>query len=114
MDMRENATMPPVLKRILKELRLRLEALYGERLVRLSLYGSQARGESTPGSDIDVLVVLEGPVSPCAEIARTVNDVAEICLNHGVVIACVFVSQEAYEHEQSPLLLNVRQQEIAI
>jgi hypothetical protein len=31
-----------------------------------------------------------------------------------VVIACVFVSQEAYEQEQSPLLLNVRQQEIAI
>lgn len=42
------------------------------------------------------------------------NDVAEISLQYGVVIACVFVSQEAYEHEQSPLLLNVRQQEIAI
>jgi len=106
--------MNPTLKNILRELRLRLEALYGQRLVRLSLYGSQARGDATNGSDIDVLVVLQGPVSPCAEIARTVNDVAEISLSHGVVIACVFVSQEAYAHEQSPLLLNVRQQEIAI
>ena len=68
----------------------------------------------TGGSDIDVLVVLDGLVSPCAEIARTVNDVAEISLKYGVVIACVFVSKEAYEHEQSPLLLNVRDQEIAI
>jgi predicted nucleotidyltransferase len=106
--------MGPALENILKELRRRLEALYGKRLVRLSLYGSQARGDATTGSDIDILVVLQGPVSPCAEIARTVNDVAEISLDHGVVIACVFVSQEAYEHEQSPLLLNVRQQEIAI
>jgi uncharacterized protein len=106
--------MDSALEKILKELRRRLEALYGERLVRLSLYGSQARGDITPGSDIDVLVVLGGPVSPCEEIARTVNDVAEISLNHGVVIACVFVSREAYEYEQSPLLLNVRQQEIAI
>jgi uncharacterized protein len=106
--------MGPGLENILRELRCRLEALYGERLVRLSLYGSQARGDSLPGSDIDVLVVLEGPVSPCEEIARTVKDVAEISLNHGVVIACVFVSREAYAHEQSPLLLNVRRQEIAI
>jgi uncharacterized protein len=106
--------MAPRLEKILKELRRRLEALYGKRLVRLSLYGSQARGDSGPGSDIDVLVVLKGPVSPCAEIAYTVDDVAEISLNHGVVVACVFVSQEAYEHEMSPLLLNVRQQEIAI
>ena len=106
--------MGPALEKILKELRRRLEALYGNRLVRLSLYGSQARGDATTGSDIDILVVLEGPVAPCAEIARTLNDVAEVSLDHGVVIACVFVSQEAYEHEQSPLLLNVRQQEIAI
>jgi len=99
---------------ILRELRFRLEALYGNRLVHLRLYGSQARGDAVPGSDIDVLVVLRGPVSPCEEIAKTVNDVAEISLNHGVVIAYVFVSQEAYEHEQSPLLMNVWQQEIAI
>ena len=106
--------MGPALEKILKELCRRLEALYRERLVRLSLFGSQARGDAAPGSDIDVLVVLRGPVSPCTEIARTVNDVAEISLDHGVVIACVFVSQEAYGHEQSPLLLNVRQQEIAL
>jgi predicted nucleotidyltransferase len=106
--------MGPALAIILKELRLRLERLYGDRLVHLRLYGSQARRDATPGSDIDVLVVLQGQVSPCEEISRTVNDVAEISLNHGVVIACVFVSQEAYEHEQSPLLMNVRQQEVAI
>jgi uncharacterized protein len=92
----ENAAMAPRLEKILKELRRRLEALYGERLVRLSLYGSQARGDSSPGSDIDVLVVLKGPVSPCTELDYTVNDVAEISLDHGVVVACVFVSQKAY------------------
>jgi uncharacterized protein len=106
--------MGPALDKILKELRRRLEALYRERLVHLSLYGSQARGDAAPGADIDVLVVLQGPVSPCTEIARTVNDVAEISVNHGVVIACMFASQEAYEHEKSPLLLTVRQQEIAL
>jgi predicted nucleotidyltransferase len=106
--------MSPRLGNILKELRRRLEALYGDRLARLCLYGSQARGDAEPGSDIDVLVVLRGPVSPCAEIDRTVKDVANISLKHEVVIACVFVSQDSYDHEQSPFMLNLRQQEIAI
>ncbi len=37
------------------------------------LFGSQARGDKMPGSDIDVLVVLKGPVRPGEEIRRTVN-----------------------------------------
>jgi predicted nucleotidyltransferase len=56
---------------ILAELRRRFEALYGARLVQMLLFGSQARGDAEPGSDIDVLVVLRGEVSPCEEIART-------------------------------------------
>jgi predicted nucleotidyltransferase len=37
------------LKTILAKLRQRLEALYGERLVRLVLFGSQARGDAEAG-----------------------------------------------------------------
>jgi len=98
----------------LKELRHRLAKLYNDRLVNLMLYGSQARGDAAPGSDVDVLVVLKGSVSPCEEIARTLEDVAEVSLAQGVVIACVFVSEDQFLHERSPLLLNVRQQGIAI
>jgi uncharacterized protein len=54
--------MSEKLATILAELRRHLEALYGPRLVHLVLYGSQARGDAEPSSDIDVLVVLQGPV----------------------------------------------------
>jgi len=37
--------------------------LYGERLERAVLFGSQARGEATPASDIDILVLLRGTES---------------------------------------------------
>ncbi len=58
---------------IMKELHRQLSELYGSRLVRMVLYGSQSRGDAERGSDIDVLVVLEGPVSPGVEIAEPVT-----------------------------------------
>ena len=100
--------------KILKTLRLRFEELYGDRLVKIFLYGSQARREAEPGSDIDVMVVLKQDVSPSAEIARTLDDVAEISLNNNVVLGCVFVSEAEFEREESPLLLNVRREGVPI
>ena len=102
------------IKAILTELRQRFEAHYGERLQHLVLYGSQARGDAEPGSDIDVLVVLAGPVSACDEVARTIDDVAELSLQYSAPIACVFVSVEEFEHERSPLLLNARREGVAV
>jgi len=99
---------------ILAELRRRFEALYGERLVQMILFGSQARGDAVPGSDIDVLVVLRGEVSPCEEISRSIADVADISLHNNEVVSCVFVSEEEFAREQSPLLLNVRREGMLI
>jgi predicted nucleotidyltransferase len=99
---------------ILAELRRRLARLYGPRLVKMVLYGSQARGDADPGSDIDVLVVLQGPVEPAEEIRRTGDDVWPLSYEHGISVMCVFVSQEEYERERSPLLLNVRREGVPL
>jgi predicted nucleotidyltransferase len=106
--------MTTQLQAILRELRTRFERLYGERLVHMVLYGSQARGDAEPGSDIDMLVVLRGEVEPCAEIAATEFDVADLSLEHDVSIVCVFVSEEEYRGGGSPLMLNVRREGVAV
>ena len=95
---------------ILAELRRRFERLYGERLVRLVLYGSQARGDAEPGSDIDVLVVLRDMATAGEEIDRTLDDVSELSLAYNAIVACIFVSEERYRRERSPLLLNVHRE----
>ena len=41
----------------------RLRAVYGDRLRGVVLYGSEARREATPDSDVDILVLLTGPVA---------------------------------------------------
>ncbi|WP_263363372.1 nucleotidyltransferase domain-containing protein [Pseudanabaena sp. UWO310] len=53
----------------LHELKLGLKELYGDRLVKLILFGSHARGEANPDSDIDLLAVLKSPVSQVQEIS---------------------------------------------
>ena len=51
------------------ELKIGLKELYGDRLVKLILFGSHARGEANLDSDIDLLAVLKSPVSQVQEIS---------------------------------------------
>ncbi|MHB0979666.1 MAG: nucleotidyltransferase family protein [Thermoleophilia bacterium] len=106
--------MEAAIRAILSDLEIELRALYGPRLVRLVLFGSQARGDADEGSDIDVLVVLGGPVDAWEEIERSGRIVSDLSLEHAVVISCVFVAAERYASEESPLLLNVRREGVLI
>lgn len=99
---------------VVRALRARLEALYGTRLIRLVLFGSCARGEAGGESDIDVLVVIGGPVDPATEIGRVGPITAALSLDGDVVLSCRFVSPERFAAEQSPLLINVRREGVPV
>ncbi len=102
------------IKAILEELKFRFERLYGERLVQMVLYGSQARGDAKFGSDIDVLVVLKGPVNIGEEVKKTSYIRAELSLENDEVISCVFMDENEFNHRLSPLLRNIRKEGMAI
>jgi uncharacterized protein len=106
--------MNPRLKIILAELRSRLEALYGDRLVKLILFGSQARGDADADSDIDVMVVLKGEVNPFEEIERGSHVTADVSLEHDVLISSVYVPEERYNQGAGPLLLNVQAEGVSV
>ncbi|MBD2152712.1 nucleotidyltransferase domain-containing protein [Pseudanabaena sp. FACHB-1277] len=58
----------------MNELRDLLIDTYSDRLIAMILFGSQARGDATPDSDFDVLIVLKDPVKTGKEIERTGSD----------------------------------------
>jgi predicted nucleotidyltransferase len=99
-------------EKIVFELRQNFEALYGERLANMVLFGSHARGDADPGSDIDIMVILEGVVNPGKEIARTGDITAELSLKYDVMVSCIFMPSTRFATEQSPLLMNVRREGI--
>jgi uncharacterized protein len=81
------------LRRILKKLHKALLARYGAKVSQVILFGSQARGEASADSDIDVLVVLEDQTEDFAREYENWSD---------------WVSDEQrYNSVKSPLYLNI-------
>jgi uncharacterized protein len=107
--------LPPLgLRQILSQLHESLGAFYGERLKGLYLFGSYARGDAEPGSDIDVAVILAGEVEPFVEIERTGDARAALSLANDVVVSLMFVSDEGFDHRWTPFLANLRREGVAL
>lgn len=99
---------------VLQTLKAELIHRYGDRLVKILLFGSQARGDAEPTSDIDVLVILRGKVDPVSEILANSQWISNLCLETETVINCLYLSQQNFESQDTALLKNIRQEGIMI
>ncbi len=99
---------------VLATLKAYLAQEYCERLVQVILFGSHARQEASPVSDIDVLIVLDDPVNSSEELRRTSQFVAQLCLEKTLLISRLFLPRSRFETENSPLLRNIRQEGIPL
>ena len=99
------------LEDVIRELDGGLRKLYGERHRGLVLYGSYARGEADEGSDVDLLLLLEGQVQAGTEIRRSSDLVASLSLEAGRVLSVIPVSVEDYQESSDPYLVNARRED---
>jgi uncharacterized protein len=100
--------IPDDIRPLLDEVKAELRDLYGARLDRLVLYGSYARGDAHDESDVDLLVVLEGPVDPGREVRRMSELGFRLGLKHGVLLSTLPISIDEYASSQSAWLENAR------
>ena len=103
----------PNLNQILGELSTELKALYRERFIGLWLYGSQARGDASPESDIDVPLVLTRLDRRALEIDRYAGILADLNLRHGVLLSVIPVAQSQLLEASGPFWRNARAEGIA-
>jgi DNA polymerase sigma len=86
------------------------------KLHRVILFGSRARGEATPDSDMDVLIILDEPITN--EIRNIVSDCAwKAGFDDGIVVASIVFSRDEWENGPeyySPFAEAVRSEGIPV
>jgi predicted nucleotidyltransferase len=96
----------------------RLKRLLQKRvqLYKIILFGSRARGDAEPDSDMDVLVILDEPGTP--EKFEAVSECAwEAGFDEGIVVVPVMVSRTNWEtgpEKASLLAIAVREEGVTI
>ena len=102
--MSQNPAEDPILTRF----RAALDALYGDRLERVVLYGSRARGDHWPDSDYDVAVFIKYPGTLGEEILRLASITSDILFETGAVISATPFRAGAYR-ERTGFMHELRQ-----
>ncbi|MGB2924597.1 MAG: nucleotidyltransferase domain-containing protein [Limnothrix sp.] len=99
---------------LLEILKQKLQEKYPEQLEQIILFGSQARREATPESDIDVAVVLKGSINPVEEIKKNNPWICDLCLETDALINCLYLSAEQYHTKKTPLIRNIKMEGIIV
>ncbi len=101
-------------EQLLKEIKTRLSKAHGKRLLGVVLYGSEARGTAGPDSDIDVLVLLEGPVNYGPDLETNVKTLYPLSLQIERPISPKPIDASEYESVECPLYQNAHREGILL
>jgi predicted nucleotidyltransferase len=106
--------IPERLRPILAELKRGLQAIYGDRLRAVLLFGSQARGEATEDSDVDVAVVLDDFENAMDEIHRMDEVFWRPSLEHDILLTAVPVRERDWQGSSRLIMRNIRREGVAV
>jgi predicted nucleotidyltransferase len=94
------------MEQILVDLKKRLREVAGDRLIRIVLYGSRARGDYSEGSDTDIAVIVRGLDREMKD--TMLNRVADVEFDHLRSLSTLILSEEDF------LFLKSRERRIAL
>jgi predicted nucleotidyltransferase len=100
---------------LIQEFVRRMRRHYGERLEKVVLYGSYARGDFHAESDIDFLVILRDEEwSTSNEVRDIVDETYELALEQSVPISAKPVPARMFKESNRLFFREVRQQGITV
>lgn len=105
---------PPSANSILKKCKAVLVESYGARFKGLVLYGSLARKQAAPNSDIDLLVLLSPPVDYFVELRRVVDVLYPIQLESDQLISAKPVAVDDFEQGRISLYRNAKREGMTV
>ena len=93
---------------VLKRFRAALDEIYGDRIERVVLFGSRARGDAREDSDYDVAVFLKDPTDRGSELNRLADLGTNILDETGEFIHAMAYRADSYNNERIPLMHEIR------
>jgi predicted nucleotidyltransferase len=115
------AQTPPALKltsneeKAIEEFIAIIQQAHGDKLIRAVLFGSKARGEATPDSDIDILLIVSDDRWKFQEILIEMG--SEIGLKYDVLLDLRIISAVRWQYManiQAGLFRNISQDAIPL
>ena len=105
-----NRKVPLRIRKLMKELKAGLVRIYGDRLKAVYLYGSYARGDYRPGSDVDVMILLNDYKSYWDELNRISYLASDVSLEHDVTVSCLIMKEIQWKESNMPVLRNIHKE----
>jgi predicted nucleotidyltransferase len=101
--------MTKIVDPIMSRFRAALDEVYGERIERVVLFGSRARGDARPDSDYDVAVFLKGLFGFGEEMGKIAEIETDILYDTGAVISALPLQTGSYR-ERTGLMKELRRE----
>ncbi len=108
------AQTAPDTQALAARLKARLHQAFGDRLRGVVLYGSEARHDTKPESDIDLLVLLTSPVALGRDLWSCIDALYPVQLDMGRPIHALPVDANVYEKGEYALYRNARREGILV
>jgi predicted nucleotidyltransferase len=107
--------IPKEISALTEEFVSKVGKLYGDRLNKVILFGSYARGEQHEESDVDYMVVLnDDDIKSYNEIDRLSPVMSDLGLKYGFWISAIPYTKQKLYFGNTPLGFNVIQEGIEI
>lgn len=101
---------PNELDRIVKRIVEIYKSVYGEKLVKVILYGSYARGDFNSESDVDIAAIVQGNREQLQQQLKQVwNQTADLELEYETILSATVIPYEEFQkyREDLPYYRNI-------
>lgn len=109
--------MPNSIRNIVYTFSFQLRKLLGDKLSKIIIYGSYARGDYHQYSDVDVMILVKMSEEEIKQIENTIYDmVFDIQMETGVDISPIIKNEDQYEYwvDVLPFYRNVRDEGVVV
>ena len=109
--------MPKRMQSLIDQYVEEIKRIYGSHVKQIILYGSYARGDFRPDSDVDIMILTDLSFEEIEEYRDRISDIAyDIELDTGIILSPVIKNIEKYNSRISfvPFYKNVEKEGVVL